>query len=60
MKILYIIYQFLIAWPLVVVATLFTAIFTILCFPWKNGAVPHTIQVMCHVVFFGSCWYLSK
>ena len=46
MKILYIIYQFLIAWPLVIVATLFTAIFTILCFPWKNGAVPHTIQVM--------------
>ena len=38
--------KFLIAWPLVVVATLFTAIFTILCFPWKNGAVPHTIQVM--------------
>ena len=46
MKFLYIIYQFLIAWPLVIVATLFTALFTIICFPWKNGAAPHTIQVM--------------
>ena len=46
MKYLYIVYQFLIAWPLVIVATLFTAIFTIICFPWKNGAVPHTIQVL--------------
>ena len=27
-------------------ATLFTALFTIICFPWKNGAAPHTIQVM--------------
>ena len=37
MKVLYILYQFLIGWPLVIVATLFTAIFTIICFPWKNG-----------------------
>jgi 1-acyl-sn-glycerol-3-phosphate acyltransferase len=46
MKVLYIIYQFLIAWPLVIVATLFTALFTIICFPWKNGVVPHIIQVL--------------
>lgn len=46
MRFLYIVYQFLIAWPLVIVATLFTAIFTIICFPWKNGVAPHTIQVM--------------
>lgn len=46
MKILYILYQYLIGFPLIVVATLFTAIFTIICFPWKNGKVPHTIQVL--------------
>ena len=46
MKFLYIVYQFLIGWPLVIVATLFTAIFTIICFPWKNGKAPRTIQVL--------------
>lgn len=46
MKILYIMYQYLIGFPLIIVATLFTAIFTIICFPWKNGKVPHTIQVL--------------
>ena len=46
MKIFYILYQFLIGWPLVIVATLFTAIFTIICFPWKNGKAPRTIQVL--------------
>jgi 1-acyl-sn-glycerol-3-phosphate acyltransferase len=46
MKILYILYQYLIGFPLIVVATLFTAVFTIICFPWKNGKVPHTIQVL--------------
>ena len=46
MKILYILYQYLIGFPLVIVATLFTAIFTIICFPWKNGKAPRTIQVL--------------
>lgn len=46
MKIFYILYQFLIGWPLVIVATIFTAIFTIVCFPWKNGKAPRTIQVL--------------
>lgn len=46
MKIFYILYQFLIGWPLVIVATLFTALFTIICFPWKNGKAPRTIQVL--------------
>lgn len=45
MKPLYIIYQYLIAFPLIIVVTLFTAIFTILCFPWKNGKVPRAVQV---------------
>lgn len=46
MKILYILYQYLIGFPLVIIATLFTATFTILCFPWKNGKAPRTVQVM--------------
>ena len=46
MKILYILYQYLIGFPLVVVATIFTALFTIICFPWKNGKAPRTIQVL--------------
>ena len=46
MKILYILYQYLIGFPLVIVATLFTALFTILCFPWKNGKAPRWVQVM--------------
>lgn len=46
MKILYILYQYLIGFPLVVVATIFTALFTIICFPWKNGKAPRTVQVL--------------
>ena len=46
MKVLYILYQYLIGFPLVVVATIFTALFTIICFPWKNGKVPRTVQVL--------------
>ena len=45
MKYLYILYQYLIAFPLIIVITLFTAIVTIICFPWKNGAFPHAVQV---------------
>lgn len=45
MKPFYIIYQYLIAFPLIIVVTLFTAIFTILCFPWKNGKAPRAVQV---------------
>lgn len=45
MKYLYIAYQYLIAIPLILVITLFTALVTIICFPWKNGAFPHAVQV---------------
>ena len=45
MKILYILYQYLIGFPLVIIMTLFTAIFTIVCFPWKNGKAPRAVQV---------------
>ena len=46
MKFLYILYQYLIGFPLVIIATLFTAIFTIICFPWKNGKAPRMVQVL--------------
>lgn len=45
MKVLYILYQYLIGFPLIVLSTLFTAIFTIICFPWKNGKAPRAVQV---------------
>ena len=45
MKILYILYQYLIGLPLIILVTLFTAVFTIVCFPWKNGKAPRAVQV---------------
>ena len=45
MKVLYILYQYLIGLPLIIIVTLFTAIFTIVCFPWKNGKAPRAVQV---------------
>ena len=45
MKILYILYQNLIGFPLIIVVTLFTALLTIICFPWRNGKLPRTVQV---------------
>lgn len=45
MKVLYILYQYLIGFPLIVLSTLFAAVFTIVCFPWKNGKAPRAVQV---------------
>lgn len=45
MKVLYILYQYLIGFPLIVLSTLVTAVFTIICFPWKNGKAPRAVQV---------------
>lgn len=45
MKIFYILYQYLIGFPLIIVVTLFTALLTIICFPWRNGKLPRTVQV---------------
>lgn len=45
MKLLYILFQYLIGLPCILVVTLFTAIFTIICFPWKNGKAPRAVQV---------------
>lgn len=45
MKALYIIFQYLIGLPIILLITLFTAVFTIICFPWKNGKAPRAVQV---------------
>ena len=45
MKFFYILYQYLIGFPLIVVVTLFTALLTIICFPWRNGKLPRAVQV---------------
>lgn len=45
MKVFYILYQYLVAFPLIVVVTLFTALLTIVCFPWRNGKIPRAVQV---------------
>lgn len=52
MKYLYIIYQYLIALPLLVVLTLFTALFTIVLAPWKNSRLVHMEQMLWARSFF--------
>lgn len=44
MKYLYIAYQYLIAWPIFAVITLFTAIFTIVFVPFRNAEFVHKEQ----------------
>ena len=44
MKYLYIVYQYLIAWPIFVVITIFTALFTILLVPFRNSEFVHKEQ----------------
>ena len=44
MKYLYILYQYLIAIPLLVLLTIFTALFTICCYPWRNAEFVHREQ----------------
>lgn len=45
MKVFYILYQYLVGFPVIVVVTLFTALLTIVCFPWRNGKIPRAVQV---------------
>ena len=44
MKYLYILYQYLIAIPLLVLLTIFTSLFTICCYPWRNAEFVHREQ----------------
>ena len=40
----YILYQYLIAFPLMGLLTVFTAVFTICCYPWRNAEFVHREQ----------------
>ncbi len=52
----YILYQYLFAMPLLALLTIFTAIFTICCFPWRNAEFVHKEQQfwsrMCYWMMF--------
>ena len=52
MRILYVIYQFLIAWPVLALCTMFTAITTILFQHWRNSWWLHDIQAWWSRMFF--------
>ena len=48
----YILYQYLIAWPLLAVLTAFTAIFTVCTVHWKNAEFVHKVQQFWSRSFF--------
>ena len=48
----YILYQYLIAWPLLAVLTVFTAIFTVCTVHWKNAEFVHKAQQFWSRSFF--------
>jgi len=52
MKYIYILYQYLIVLPIFWVYTMFTAIMSVICIPWKNGAFIHWIQMSWSRLFF--------
>ena len=56
MKYLYIIYQYLIALPLILLFTIFTAVVTILFSRWKNAAWLHTLQMWWSRSFYYLCF----
>ena len=48
----YILYQFLIAWPLLAVLTIFTAVFTVCTVAWRNAEFVHKVQQFWSRSFF--------
>ena len=54
MKILYFFYQYLIGLPLLILSTIITCTFIVLCYPWKNSKAPHAMQVL-----WGKCVFWS-
>lgn len=48
----YILYQYLIAWPLLAVLTMFTAIFTVCTVHWRNAEFVHKVQQFWSRSFF--------
>lgn len=56
MRFFYVLYQYLIAVPLALLLTIFTSIFTICCYPWRNAEFVHKEQQfwsrsMCKLMF---------
>ena len=56
MRVFYVLYQYLIAVPLALLLTIFTSIFTIVCYPWRNAEFVHKEQQfwsrsMCRLMF---------
>lgn len=49
---IYILWQFVIAWPLLAVLTIFTAIFTVCTVPWRNAEFVHKVQQFWSRSFF--------
>ena len=53
---LFIVYQYLIAYPVLALLTVFTAVFTICCYPWRNANFVHREQQfwsrMCYWMMF--------
>ena len=52
LKPFYIIYQYLIAWPILAVLTVFTAVFTVCTVHWKNSEFVHKVQQFWSRSFF--------
>ncbi len=55
-RVLYIVYQYCIAFPLLLLLTLFTAVFTMLFCPWRNSGFVHAVQMFwsrsfCYLLF---------
>ncbi|MBQ7631871.1 MAG: 1-acyl-sn-glycerol-3-phosphate acyltransferase [Paludibacteraceae bacterium] len=48
----YILWQFVIAWPILAVLTIFTAIFTVCTVPWRNAEFVHKVQQFWSRSFF--------
>ncbi len=52
LKLLLFLYQWLIAFPILLCATAFTAIFTVLAMPWKNSEPVHKVQQIWSRMFY--------
>lgn len=52
MKYIYYVYQYLIAWPILMVLTIFTALFTIILLPFRNAEFVHKEQQFWSRSFF--------
>lgn len=52
LKPFYILYQYLVAWPILAVLTIFTALFTICTVPWRNAEFVHKVQQFWSRSFF--------